>query len=68
VRDHRFEQQRYRASELSLVAVAIVLWNAVYLERATQAQRAGNRMADGGLLQYLLLRGWKHINLTGDYV
>ena len=66
--DHRFEQQRYRASGLSLVAVAIFLWNEVHLERATQAQRAGNRMADDGLLQYRLLRGWKHVNLTGDYV
>ncbi|MEJ9960919.1 Tn3 family transposase, partial [Escherichia coli] len=32
----RFEQQRYRASGLNLVTAAIVLWNTVYLERATQ--------------------------------
>ena len=31
-----FEQQRYRASGLNLVTAAIVLWNTVYLERATQ--------------------------------
>ncbi|AUY10349.1 hypothetical protein C3F36_12990 [Aeromonas sp. ASNIH2] len=30
------EQQRYRASGLNLVTAAIVLWNTVYLERATQ--------------------------------
>jgi TnpA family transposase len=36
------EQQRYRASGLNLVTAAIVLWNTVYLERATQGVgRAG---------------------------
>ena len=36
IRDRSFEQQRYRASGLNLVTAAIVLWNTVYLERATQ--------------------------------
>lgn len=35
-RDRSFEQQRYRASGLNLLTVAIVLWNTVYLERATK--------------------------------
>jgi hypothetical protein len=34
-RDRTFEQQRYRASGLNLLTAAIVLWNTVYLERAT---------------------------------
>ena len=34
--ENYFEQQRYRASGLNLVTAAIVLWNTVYLERATQ--------------------------------
>jgi len=34
-----FEQQRYRASGLNLVTAAIVLWNTVYLERATNVLR-----------------------------
>lgn len=37
IRDRNFEQQRYLASGLNLVTAAIVLWNTVYLERATAA-------------------------------
>ncbi len=40
IRDRSFEQQRYRASGLNLVTAAIVLWNTVYLERATNALRS----------------------------
>lgn len=34
IRDRSFDQQRHRASGLSLVIAAIVLWNTAYLERA----------------------------------
>ena len=68
IRDRSFEQQRYRASGLNLVTAAIVLWNTVYLERATQALRASGKPIDDALLQYLSPLGWEHINLTGDYV
>ncbi len=37
IRDRSFEQQSHRASGLNLVTAAIVLWNTVYLERATRA-------------------------------
>lgn len=37
IRDHSFEQQRYRASGLNLLTAAIVLRNTVYLDRAIQA-------------------------------
>ena len=46
IRDRSFEQQRYRASGLTLVTAAIALWNTVYIERAVQTfdeQRAGRR-------------------------
>lgn len=36
IRDRSFEQQRYRASGLTLVTAAIALWNTVYIERAVQ--------------------------------
>ena len=64
IRDRGFEQQRYRASGLNLVTAAIVLWNTVYLERATKAVNEH----DATLLQYLSPLGWEHINLTGDYL
>jgi TnpA family transposase len=68
IRDRSFDQQRYRASGLNLVTAAFVLWNTVYLERATQAQKKHGRAVDDNLLQYLSPLGWEHINLTGDYV
>ncbi len=63
IRDRSFEQQRYRASGLNLVTAAIVLWNTVYLERATQGLVEG-KAVDGELLQFLSPLGWEHINLT----
>ena len=68
IRDRSFEQQRYRASGLNLVTAAIVLWNTVYLERATNALSGHGQTVDDALLQYLSPLGWEHINLTGDYV
>ena len=53
IRDRSFEQQRYRASGLNLVTAAIVLWNTVYLERATSALRGNGTALDDTLLQYL---------------
>jgi TnpA family transposase len=68
VRDRNFENQRYRASGLTLVTAAIILWNTVYVERAINALKANGRPIDDNLLQYLSPLGWEHINLTGDYV
>jgi TnpA family transposase len=68
IRDRSFEQQRYGASGLHLVTAVIVLWNTVYLERATQGLRDAGKIIDDRLLQYLSPLGWEHINLTGDYV
>jgi TnpA family transposase len=68
IRDRSFEQQRYRASGLNLVTAAIVLWNTVYLERATSALHNHGHGVDDALLQYLSPLGWEHINLTGDYL
>lgn len=45
----------------------IVLWNTVYLERATNAVASHDPEFDDALLQYLSPLGWEHINLTGDY-
>ncbi|WP_449103113.1 Tn3 family transposase [Pseudomonas extremaustralis] len=68
IRDRSFEQQRYRASGLNLVTAAIVLWNTVYLERATQGLTEAGKLVNTALYQYLSPLGWEHINLTGDYV
>jgi TnpA family transposase len=68
IRDRSFEQQRWRASGLTLVTAAIVLWNTVYMERAVAALRSHGWPVDDGLLSHLSPLGWGHINLTGDYV
>jgi TnpA family transposase len=67
IRDRSFENQRSRASGLTLVVAAIVLWNTVYLERAVQALRDAGKEVDDALLPHLSPLGWEHINLTGDY-
>lgn len=68
IRDRSFEQQRYRASGLNLVTATIVLWNTVYLERATGALHSHGQSVDDTLLRYLSPLEWEHINLTGDYL
>lgn len=62
-----WEQQRYRASGLTLVTAAIVLWNTIYIERAIAASTRNGAAAEPSLLKYLSPLGWEHINLTGDY-
>jgi TnpA family transposase len=68
IRDHSFERQRHRASGLTLVTAAIVLWNTVYIEKAVQALRETGQPLDESLLKHLSPLGWEHISLTGDYV
>src|SRR5258706_13295564 len=65
--DRSFEQQRYRASGLTLLTAAIVLWNTVYIERAIDASARNDQAVDAELLKYLSPLGWEHINPTGDY-
>ena len=68
LRDRTFENQRYRASGLNLVVAAIVLWNTVYLKRAIEGLREDGHSIHDSLLPHLSPVGWKHIDLTGDYV
>lgn len=50
------------------MVAAIILWNTVYLERATQAPRDSGKDIDEKLLPHLSPLGWEHINLTGDCI
>jgi TnpA family transposase len=68
IRDRSFENQRYRASGLTLVVAAIILWNTVYLGRVIDDLKAQGLPVDDNLLEHLSPLGWEHINLTGDYV
>ena len=68
IRDRSYEQQRHRASGLTLVTSAIVLWNTLYMERAVEKLREQKIPFDEEWLQYLSPLGWEHINLTGYYI
>jgi len=68
IRDRSYEQQRHRAGGLTLVTSAIVLWNTVYMERATDALNKENKELNADWYEYLSPLGWEHINLTGDYI
>ena len=67
LRDRTFENQRYRASGLNLVVLAIILWNTMYLERAINALQQHGIAFPDALLPHVSPIGWEHINLTGDY-
>jgi TnpA family transposase len=59
LRDRTFENQRYRASGLNLVVAAIILWNTVYLERASRLLRQKGRNISDELLVHLSPLGWE---------
>ena len=54
MRDRSFENQRYRASGLTLVVAAIILWNTVYLSRAIDDLKAQGLPVDDNLLEHLI--------------
>ena len=66
-RDRTFENQRYRASGLSLLTAAIVHWNTIYLDRAVQQLRSQGAIIPDELLAHVAPLGWEHIAFTGDY-
>lgn len=67
LRDRGAEARQHRATGLALVTAAIVLWNTVYLGRALEALRRREDVP-GASLTHLAPLGWRHINLTGDYL
>src|SRR6185437_11962996 len=67
IRDRTYENQQHRASGLSLLVTAIIVWNTRYLERAVAALRQTEDVPDQPLA-HLSPLGWEHVNLTGDYI
>ena len=57
-----------RGIAVRVVTAAIALWNTVYLGRALDALRRQGEAVPGALLAHLAPVGWRHINLTGDYL
>jgi hypothetical protein len=53
---------------LNLVIAAIVYWNTLYMDKATEHLRKIGKLPDPSLRKHVSPLGWEHINLTGDYV
>jgi hypothetical protein len=68
MRDRNFENQRYRASGLTLVVAAIVLWNTVYLSRAIDDLKAQGLPIDDAVLEHLSPLAGNTLISSGDYV
>jgi TnpA family transposase len=60
--------QQKRAMALNLVIAAIVYWNTLYMDKATEHLRKIGKLPDPSLRKHVSPLGWEHINLTGDYV
>ena len=68
LRDRTFENQRHRASGLTLVTAAVTLWNTVYLDHAVRHLRGSSVAVPDDLLAHVAPLGWEHVGLTGDYL
>jgi hypothetical protein len=65
MRDRSLENQRYRAGGLTLGRDHP---NTVNFEPCDQRPESAWSVVDDNLLEHVAHLGWKHINLTGDYV
>jgi len=65
--DRSYEAQLNRASALSLVINAIVVWNTRHFDRAQAKLLEQGELVDESVWQHLSPLAWKHINLVGSY-
>ncbi len=66
--DRSYEAQLNRASALSLVINAIVVWNTRHFERARTKLSEQGEVIEDSVWQHLSPLAWKHINLVGSYL
>ncbi len=66
IRERELQDQLQRASALSLIINAIIVWNTVYLKKAVDYLKAEGSVNDD-LLEHIAPHGWEHINFLGDY-
>lgn len=60
------QDQLQRASALNILIYAIIVWNTVYLGKATELLRNKGVLRED-LLKHISPLGWEHINLLGEY-
>jgi hypothetical protein len=68
LRDRTFENQRHRASNLTLLTAAVTLWNTVYLDRAVRHLCGSGVEGDGRTARARCAIGLGAYRLTGDYL
>ena len=56
-----------KASCLSLVCNAILVWNTVHYERAVEELEAGGHIFDRNLFKHISPLSWEHIRISGRY-
>jgi len=59
--------QQKRAMALNLVIAAIVFWNTLYMDKATDYLGKTDQLPDLGLLPITSPLGWEHVILTGNF-
>jgi hypothetical protein len=64
IRDHTFENQRYRASDLNLAVAAIILWNTVYFSHAVTELRSQDEIISNDLLAHVAPLDWDTLPST----
>ncbi|HEU5383070.1 MAG TPA: Tn3 family transposase, partial [Ktedonobacteraceae bacterium] len=65
--ERSYEAQLNRASALSLVINAIVVWNTRHFERAEAKLLEQGEQVEDSVWQHLSPLSWKHINFVGSY-
>jgi TnpA family transposase len=68
LRDRRFENQVFRASGLTLLVAAIILWNSRYFTAVFDNLRRDAQPLRTEIMKHVAPLGWEHISLTGDYI
>ncbi|PFJ39484.1 DDE transposase [Bacillus thuringiensis] len=65
-RERALQDQLQRASVLSILINAIIIWNTVYLSKAVEMLRSTHGFNEE-LLKHISPLGWEHINFLGEY-
>jgi len=67
LKSRSIEDQVNQITCLRLLATAIIVWNAVYMERAVEVLRRANYEIDDAQLSHIYPMMLEHLNLIGEY-
>jgi hypothetical protein len=67
LRSRSIEDQVNQITCLRLLATAIIVWNAVYMERAIEVLREANYEASSAQIAHIYPMMLEHLNLIGEF-